>query len=363
MRIAYISNSFSKGGAASGNNSVVKILEDLGYSVDRYEFSSISWRQKPFRSIGLWPIILFYYVLGKAFNEKLSSTFGFFDYEDFQKYDVIFLGHLSNSIVNISSFVGKENVFWRHSDLWAKLKIGHYKDPIWCFGKTKLIKEKLFSSTKNIFPSIWIKQELNAHDVIPYLIFRNFADSVVCSEELDQHFTIPGLGFSAASLGDKRKGFKHFCHLANMCDSQFSYIAAGRGSVRMPNNITHLSHLNKTEMREFYKSIDIIFILSSVDNSPNVLVEALSNGVFPIVIPGSGAAELLTEAFGQDANGKTYLYYNPPDDSVDGLKRYILANIRRLRDERFARMLQFEKFRTETITHQSNVLKKMLEAL
>lgn len=363
MRIAYISNSFSKGGAASGNNSLIMLLEDLGHSVDRYEFKGINWAKKPVRTLSLWPIIICYFIFGKFIREKLSSPNGFYDYEDFQAYDVIFLGHLSNSIVNISSFIGKQNVFWRHSDLWVGLSVGHYKDPSLWYCKYPAVKRMLFNSTKNIFPSNWIMQELNPSKEVPSLLIRNFPHSADQELNFENNNNEPILGFCAASLEDKRKGFEHFYDLAKRSNSKFKYVAAGRSTKRFPEFITHLRHLNKVQLQKFYQRIEIIFVLSSVDNSPNVLVEALSLGVFPIVVPGSGASELLIEAFGECGHEQNYLYFDTLNSSEGKIEHFISKNIARIRTERVSRALQFERFRSSTIKKQSNMLKISLEDL
>jgi glycosyltransferase involved in cell wall biosynthesis len=132
------------------------------------------------------------------------------------------------------------------------------------------------------------------HNPVPDVFF----DSSSIPRATSGNLTI--LGFIAEDLGNPNKGFKLFLDALSLLDdkarSHFRFqIACQRGHELIPSflNSETSSPVGDEELIRFYRSIDFLVVPSVQDNSPNVIIEALSAGAKVVGSDTGGISELL----------------------------------------------------------------------
>jgi glycosyltransferase involved in cell wall biosynthesis len=127
------------------------------------------------------------------------------------------------------------------------------------------------------------------------------------------------IGFVALDLDDDNKGFDDFLLISNGLNSvqkNFVFHVCGRTKrdLVLQDNIVMFGELQSHLMFDFYKGLDILLVLSKIENSPNVILEAVLNDVFVFSYDVGGISELVDSNF--------LLRYNDISGMVDILKGF-----------------------------------------
>mgnify|MGYP001213923898 CR=1 FL=1 len=237
-------------------------------------------------------------------------------------YDIVQL-HWINGFLSINDIVNiNKPIIWRFSDFWPCSGIYHYEnfenyEQNYFLSKInnfiKKLKSDLWNKQLNIItPSKWMENELKKSrtfknysvDVI-YTpvnnnIFRKFdTENVRKKNGINTKKKI--LLFGADNLQDKRKGFSDVIEIFKsnyLSKKEYELITFGKSS-EVLNKIEDLKVYNfgfiesKEKLNEIYNCADVMLITSSVDNLPQVGLEAQMSGLPLIVYNNSGLVELI----------------------------------------------------------------------
>lgn len=237
-------------------------------------------------------------------------------------YDIVQL-HWINGFLSINDIVKiKKPIVWRFSDFWPCSGIYHYENfrnhgQNYFLSKIndfiKKIKFDLWNKELNIItPSEWMKNELeksqsfkNYHVDVIYTpidnnIFKKIDDKYIRKKNgISTKKKI--LLFGADNLNDKRKGFLDIVEIFKsnyLNKEEYELITFGK-SRNILNTIKDLKVHNfgfiesKDKLNEIYNCADVMLVTSSVDNLPQVGLEAQMSGLPLIVYNNSGLLELI----------------------------------------------------------------------
>ena len=237
-------------------------------------------------------------------------------------YDIVQL-HWINGFLSINDIVKiNKPIVWRFSDFWPCSGIYHYEN----FGKheqnyflskinnfIKKLKFELWNKELNIItPSEWMKNELEKSQS-----FKNYSVDVIHTpidnnifKKLDNEYIRKKyaistkkkiLLFGADNLGDKRKGFLDIVEIFKsnyLSKKDYELITFGKSSNAL-NNLKDLKVHNfgflesKEKLNEIYNCADVMLVTSTMDNLPQVGLEAQMSGLPLIVYNNSGLVELI----------------------------------------------------------------------
>lgn len=171
-----------------------------------------------------------------------------------------------------------------------------------------LFSEKQLRTASNITfiaPSNWIASRgkasrLLANSVIE-VVHNPVPEEFFHSVKLKKSKTPIVLGFIAQDLNNKLKGFDILIEALNFLDKQMQqrivlYVASQKRkkNFNLQTKIEFFSPSKQDELVKFYRSLDFLIVPSLQDNSPNIILEAISSGVRVIGSSIGGIPELLT---------------------------------------------------------------------
>jgi glycosyltransferase involved in cell wall biosynthesis len=296
LKVLFVVNSLSKGGAAVGANNLLKALRTQNIEITVVEASA---HQKIvsrfFRNLErvldhlfFGSNIHFFRLYKPSLNlEYLVSV---------HSPDVIQFCNVSGNLVDYSlSAKDMPVVFHRMSDFWPYMGCAHYPEKGDRFGKFDRYFYRnhsfdLFLDAHRVAPSHWLISELANSKIfqspihfIPNAISKG--GPINTRTPVLSHVKI---GFVSSSLNDERKGLDRVVRFVD--DDRFELNLFGLGNIDHLRfeNCTVVSHGSfvSSDLPSVFSNFDILVCPSYYDNSPNVVLEAMSFG-----IPVIGAAK------------------------------------------------------------------------
>ena len=103
--------------------------------------------------------------------------------------------------------------------------------------------------------------------------------------------------FSSQNINDPRKGFFFYEKIMSVLQKNFFFISIGSGHIKNnlsnKKNYKNLHFLDHNSVSEIYSLSDIYLCLSSLDNLPLTVLEAMSSGLCVISFNNGGVSEVL----------------------------------------------------------------------
>ena len=274
------------------------------------------------------------YISNKILNNRLINkdlrSLGWFTspYNDIinnSNFDIVQL-HWINNFISINDIANiKKPLIWRFSDMWPILGTKHYvneNENIFNSNQSSfleknnfLFKKKKWKNKINVIsPSYWLEKHIKKSE-----ISQNWTVNVIHTPINSETF-IPlnrliiknELGiknervliFGADNLLEKRKGLKTILNIFTnkLVDQKDNYILLlfGKGKIKEKkiNNlkIMHFGYLkSKIEINKLYNAADVMILPSTIDNLPQIGLEAQTSGLPVIAFKNSGLEEIIDE--------------------------------------------------------------------
>ena len=158
----------------------------------------------------------------------------------------------------------------------------------------------LLSKAQEMFP-----ENLDKISFIPNLsprkITRDISHRKVLRESLGIAENMFVLGFSAANLESPFKNFGYFKEIAHNLavvlknkDISFRVLIVGAGTkLEIDDRVINIGSVNSYRARELLSAMDLLLVTSSIDNTPNVIIESLLEGTPALGTRVGGIPELL----------------------------------------------------------------------
>lgn len=304
MRLLCI-NSYNTGGAFNGVARFCESFRQLGHRVD---FASlINDNTSSFDKS--------YIYIGNRFFSKVTTgqgicSHGLFtgqiDPVDIDEYDGIILGWVADGFQSLIKLEIKVPVIWRLSDLWPILACRHYASvqyQRYSFVEKYLVRCKSEFFNKNtvslVAPSFQTfnvarKSHLNiksVHNIVTPIenSFFNIEDSPKPKQPQKIRFTV---GFGASNfLSDSRKGFAFFSEVMKVFEVECNIILFGdnfRGQYIGKHRVDCLGVLSREELKVALLEMDVLLVTSTIDNLPQIGLEALARGCGLVASKSSG---------------------------------------------------------------------------
>lgn len=316
MRITLLTKSFIKGGSASGASNLASALEAAGAEVIRLD----AYAAQKGRAIGLARVAerVFERLLFDAETHCARIAPPVFDlpavYETYRP-DVVQLCDVSGNVIRFSDLTRLPcPVVHRMSDFWpyhgpqhyATAPEGHGGLAQWLYRKT--IFSGLPIPDMRIAPSQWLADLLARHapDPTGIRVIRNAVITPHAVQRLQPPAGALRFGFISNTILDPRKGFDtlqpNLDALAEHGIDVSLHLHGQLPEAETPKfervKITNHGPFQRHELPRVFQSFDILLCPSRLDNSPNVLCEALAHGCPVIAQGGTGMDSYLTEKTG-----------------------------------------------------------------
>ena len=116
--------------------------------------------------------------------------------------------------------------------------------------------------------------------------------------------------FSSQNINDPRKGFFFYKKIIKILQKKFFFISVGSGNIKdnlgAVTNYKNLNFLDRGSICEIYSLSDVYLCLSSLDNLPLTVLEAMSSGLCVISFDNGGVSEVL-KSNGYLVKNKNYI--------------------------------------------------------
>ena len=312
MKVLVVAKTLSKGGAASGARNLINSLKIAGANVVTMD-ASVMLARSPLHAARVAERIL-ERLLTDAETHFLRFGPPTFDlkalYSQY-KPDVIQLCDISANTIRFRDVANIPcPVVHRMSDFWPYHGAHHYavypprKPDIADWVMKRLVFDGRCIPHHRVAPSDWLAKCLGGQDIS---VIRN---AVVTPLDVSRRSLINGhlrFGFISGQIMDPRKGFVALPRLLSAIAASTSYkvhlhIFGSNASRSLPaipgvETINHPS-FSYSELATVYSSFDILLCPSHLDNSPNVVTEALAHGTPVIGQVGTGMDSYIFPAFG-----------------------------------------------------------------
>ncbi|MDA8689153.1 glycosyltransferase family 4 protein [Paracoccaceae bacterium] len=297
MKILVVTKSLNRGGAASGNIRLLRQLELMGCELVLITEASSSFKHDCIRKLER---ILDYVFLGSDCHafKIFYPTFNMSKLLSVHKPDVVYFGDISGNLVDYScDNLQNYTVVHRLSDIWPYGGVNHYRPNHKWLWSPKLPRVNIM-----LCPSNWIRQEVSSLVTKPgimYNILRNSGLGI--SRKNVQSLNGGGikLGFIAAKLTEKRKNLIGLLNILDQLVGEINFelhvFGGGKFSVDR-HYIKYHGGFTSAGMDNVFQNFDVLVVPSSSDNSPNVIVEALSYGKPIIGNATTGVVEYVSDA-------------------------------------------------------------------
>lgn len=316
MKVLLVTKSFHRGGSASGAYNLAKALQSSGCEViflDAFEHQKKTLNgvvrviERVFERT-LYNSETHCFRLGKAVFD-LAKCF------EKHKPDVIQLCDISGNVVSFRDFASVPcPVVHRMSDYWPYHGPLHYSltKNSGSFIASKFLEKTIYNGAylpdALVAPSVWLAENLDSQLVgdVPVRVIRNAVETSgfhkslkVCPEEL--HF-----GFVSNSIFDPRKGFllipPFLEFLARSGVKVYLHLYGRVAEKECPKiplvRVIRHGPFTRSEHSIVYNSFDVLICPSQLDNSPNVICEAMSYGCPVIAQSGTGMDSYVSDATG-----------------------------------------------------------------
>jgi glycosyltransferase involved in cell wall biosynthesis len=136
----------------------------------------------------------------------------------------------------------------------------------------------------------------------PKGIVRDGADRTRLRESLGISENMFVLGFSAANLDSPYKNFNYFKQVAlelsvifKNKSIAFRVLVVGAGTtLEIEDKVVNIGSVNSCRARELLSAMDLLLVTSSIDNTPNVIIESLLEGTPALGTQVGGIPELFS---------------------------------------------------------------------
>jgi glycosyltransferase involved in cell wall biosynthesis len=306
IRVLLIARSFAKGGAASGAANLEEALRAADLEVRRLdagEAQARSWR----RAARLVERVV-ERSLYDAEVHCLRLAPPAFDLRALvarHRPDVVQLCDVSGNVLRLADLAGVPcPVVHRMSDLWPYHGPGHYavrpeaapRSARWLMRRTVLAGACLPAA--RVAPSQWLADVLAGGDEGLVRVIRNAvaAPTIAARPQLQRGNV--RFGFIARQLANPRKGLAALPPvLAALARTRRGvslhlFGESGRGAVPRIPGVEVVAHglFARSELARVFSEFDVLLCPSRIDNSPNVVSEALAHGRPVIAQSGTGMA-------------------------------------------------------------------------
>jgi len=270
-------------------------------------------------------------LFGKSRVSLPMVSRGLLRHLDPQGYDLALFGWMGEEVVSLDELASLKVPFaMRHADMWGLTEGPHYRtskelaklyarDHRLSWSRNLLLKkiEALEKAVFFVFPSKWLESEFVGSSLYPLVrteVIQNPIDHDFWSYQPGARsrlglnpeariilFVVPG------NVNDPRKGgdlLREFIvklenHLpGGKEDSEILVVAVGSGDLTLPRGRIAIDKVPKASdemLRELYSSADLLLAPARLDNSPNVVIEALSCSLPVLAFNTSGLPELVKD--------------------------------------------------------------------
>lgn len=338
MKILVVSKSFTKGGSASGARNLVNSLEVAGAEVIKVDARGAS-SNTLFRTIER----VYERLVHDAETHCLRvgpPSLNLLDLYDIHKPDIVQLCDVSANTIAFSQMIDIPcPIVHRLSDFWPYHGASHYAaSPPYRDQLADWLLHRLIYTGKSmpdilVSPSHWLADRLIAGGIEKdrISVIRNAVSTSDERKPKKRDGSPLRLGFIAGSIIDPRKGLANlFPFLTNLyvnpdvdISSDF-YLFGGLRGGKLPliPNIEWIpmGKFARHQLDDVYSSFDVLLCPSILDNSPNVVTEALSYGIPVIAQSGTGMDSYVTPEV-----GGTLDFTNPNQKNFQKFTQYVSA--------------------------------------
>ena len=324
MKILLFSFSDNKGGAANASYSIYLGLKKL---IKGIEFLCLDKRKKYTKLLSQK---IYYTNFLRGFEKLLIIFFKKYYHQSlniFNSFNLKKLNSLNYSILNIHWFnrsslslnevfqLKNKVVFSLHDMLFVNAS-SHYSKNF--EKKINFIEEYILNIKKKIFFKknfFFIVHTKWLYDILKKKFKFKKNKVFLCEyypvdtdlfkprnkEILRKKYNIPldkiVIIFSSQNINDPRKGFIFYEKIMSVLQKKFYFISIGSGYIKnnlyYTKNYKNLNFLNHNSLSEIYSLSDIYLCLSSLDNLPLTVLEAMSSGLCVISFDNGGVSEVL----------------------------------------------------------------------
>jgi glycosyltransferase involved in cell wall biosynthesis len=254
-----------------------------------------------------------------------------------QSADIIHL-HWVSGVVDLQRFFARINkpVVWTLHDAWPYTGGFHYErywnsEQFAGFSQNGLALRKKIFAERNIqliFPSDYLLQECTRSNVFAKGKFHHVLNCIESGvgfhSEKQNEIAGKYWVYCADELDYKRKGAELlFEAFQKWNSSEIKLVVAGKaGKMKLPAHpqMQFMGHLSPDKMQTLILQASGIVHPSLEDNQPNVITEALVQGVPVLATPAGGVPEMITTGF----NGILTTNFRV-DSLVEGLEQFSTA--------------------------------------
>ena len=324
MKILIFSFSDNKGGAANASYSIYVGLKKF---IKKIEFLCLDKKKKYTKLLSrnifytnflrlLEKFLIFFFK--RCYHQSLN-IFNSFNLKNLNpiNYSIINIHWFNRSSLSLNEILQLKNkvVFSLH-DMWFANATSHYslnleKNNNFIEKYITNLKKKVFFK-KNYFFIVHTKWLYNIlkkkFKFKKNKVFLCKYYSVVVEtfkprkkEILRKKYNIPTdkfvIVFSSQNIKDPRKGFFFYEKIISVLQNKFFFISIGSGNINNNSqnikNYKNFNFLDHDTISEIYSLSDIYLCLSSLDNLPLTVLEAMSSGLCVISFDNGGVSEVL----------------------------------------------------------------------
>jgi glycosyltransferase involved in cell wall biosynthesis len=201
----------------------------------------------------------------------------------------------------------------RLSDLWGYIGARHYPGDSVRFRVVAdyIVKRLALAGVVSlstlidaaVAPSSWTASILRELGVAKVVEIPNAVSVEPRSRSLENS-GVPRLGFVSHRVDDRRKGFREMYEVLSplICAGAIRLVVFGQTGEtfrsQFGERVEFRGSFEREDLGDVFDSFDILVCPSREDNSPNVVCEALANGVPSIVQADSGMSSYVSETTG-----------------------------------------------------------------
>ncbi|NKX41415.1 glycosyltransferase family 4 protein [Rhodobacteraceae bacterium R_SAG2] len=311
MKILLITKTLNKGGAATGARNLLNALESAGAEVIALD----AYSAQAGRPIGVLRRVerIYERLAHGAETHCLRIGPPVFDLRALvrtHRPHVVQLCDISGNTIGFEDLGGLPcPVVQRLSDFWPYHGARHYNEtpPPHLGFADRLLGKTIFDGTNApdqlVAPSNWLAGKLSADRV---RVILNAVDPVQGLVARTGPLKPLRLGFISNPIHDHRKGVSSLARALSKLPTRTGTVQLhlfGEGSeatnLRVPG-LEVIPHpaFRRDSVADVYSSFDILLCPSRLDNSPNVVTEALAHGVPVVAQSGTGMDSYVADPFG-----------------------------------------------------------------
>jgi len=314
MKVVVVSKSFSKGGSSSGATGLASALDAAGLKVLRCDaYAEQAKRRRAIMRYAERAIERVFFDAETHCIRLGPPTFSLREIYEEHEPDIIQLCDVSGNVIDFSELERVPcPVVHRMSDFWPYHGPAHYASSPkegsrlakWLFSKTVYNHGQVPDAV--VAPSHWLADTI-ANPTLKIRVIRNAIPVPSTSGRTLGSAETIRFGFISNKVLDPRKGFlrlrRPLEHLSaggrSVELNVFGQIRASQKPKLEGVRVVWHGPFGRNELTEVYDSFDILLCPSLLDNSPNVVCEAVAYGRPVIAQSGTGIDSYVAEHFGR----------------------------------------------------------------